>query len=585
MIKTVILSFLICMLTACTAKVSPESDAIPSMEGIFAFTALSDSGYTDLYVKNQDGTVNLSASWKISTPSRPSFSANGKTLYFQGRENSCSHIYAYDIESGNLPVCLTKDISVDCKEPFSGEEFLVFNKNGQIALMDLSSRKVSTLTFGKTAHTPVLSPDGKTVVYVDGEGTYGKLIKLDIQSLSSRSTGSGDCANPVFWDDDKLAWERSGKGISADGGTSFPAGTYPHTVSREWCIFSEETALYIGNLRTGEKHLLLEGLFKQCVYSDANVTVATPEDGGKMPEEGDIIESDTKRPSLGGRLVFHNYTSYDAMDSRMYIYDFAENDLQEISRSWTNVKHPMNGHFSRDGKYIVFMGIGTKTNSWDIFLYEIGSSADPRNLTPDGNYRDEDPKFAHNSYRICFKRNDSLSEIDPETGTISVLSRNDAASDPYSMPYYTVDDSKLVFGGGHNPNSYIGLWDIRTSSVTKLYDKTGTVEYYPVTIDATSFYYTQHVSPSDAHDQLYKGFFDGSPSKSLAFNKTSADYSDACPVNNGWLILVSTRNDSMGGYDLYIANETSGAIFPLSDYNSSINTPKNELGPDYTTAR
>lgn len=585
MIRTVILSFLICMLTACSAKVSPESGAIPDLDGIFAFTALSDSGYTDLYVKNQDGTVNLSASWKISTPSRPSFSADGKTLYFQGRENSCWHIYAYDLESGKLPVCLTEDISSDCKEPFCGQESLVFNKNGQIALMELSSGKLSTLTFGKTAHAPSLSPDGKTVVYVDGDGTYGKLIRLDIQSLSSRSTGSGDCANPVFWDEDRLAYERSGKGITADGDTAFPAGTYPRIVSGEWCIFSEETALCIGNLRTGKNQLLFEGQFKQCVYSDAHITVATPEDGGKKPGGSDIIESDTKRPALSGRLVFHNYTSYDAMDSRMYIYDFAGNDLEEISRGWTNVKHPMNGHFSCDGRYIVFMGIGTKTNSWDIFLYEIGSSSEPRNLTPDGNYRDEDPKFAYNSYQICFKRNDCLSEIDPETGTISVLSRNDASTDPYSMPYYTVDDSKMVFGGGHNPNSYIGLWDIRKSSVTKLYDKTGTVEYYPVTIDATSFYYTQHVSPTDTHDQLYKGYFDGSPSKCMAFNKTSADYSDACPVSGGWLILVSTRSDSRGGYDLYIAHETSGVIFPLSDYNSSINTSKNELGPDYTTAR
>lgn len=128
------------------------------------------------------------------------------------------------------------------------------------------------------------------------------------------------------------------------------------------------------------------------------------------------------------------------------------------------------------------------------------------------------------------------------------------------------------------------LWDIKARTVTKLYDKPGTVEYYPITIDKESFYYSQHVSPTDNHDQLYKGFFDGRTSIYLAFNKKNADYSDACPVSNEWLILVSTRSDSKGGYDLYIANETSGAIYPLSDYNSSINTSKNELGPDYIPA-
>ncbi len=78
-----------------------------------------------------------------------------------------------------------------------------------------------------------------------------------------------------------------------------------------------------------------------------------------------------------------------------------------------------------------------------------------------------------------------------------------------------------------------------------------------------SFYYTCHVSATDTHDQLYKGFFDGS----------------------GWLLLVSTRKDSKGGYDLYIAHEKSGSIYSLTNYNSLINTTKNELGPDYTSAR
>ncbi len=307
--------------------------------------------------------------------------------------------------------------------------------------------------------------------------------------------------------------------------------------------------------------------------------------GKNTATEAKTIESDIQRPALEGKMVYHSYTSYDAMDSKMHIYDFKENSLCEISKGWTMVSHPMNGHFSPDGKKIVFMGIGAKTRSWDIFLYELGSKEEPLNLTDEGNYRDEDPKFSYLGNKVCFKRNDRLSEINIKTGTITVLSDNDADTDPYSMPYYTTDDTRMLFGGGHNPHSYIGLFDIRTATFTKLYDKVNTVEYYPVTIDDKSFYYTCHVSATDTHDQLYKGFFDGSAPVCLTFNRQNADYSDACPVGSGWLLLVSTRKDSKGGYDLYIAHEKSGSIYSLTNYNSLINTTKNELGPDYTSAR
>lgn len=284
-------------------------------------------------------------------------------------------------------------------------------------------------------------------------------------------------------------------------------------------------------------------------------------------------------PALTGRMVYHSYTSYGDMDSKMFIYDFSSDRLTEISRGWTVVTHPMNGHFSPDGRYITFMGIGAGTGSWDIFLYDTQSSAQPLNLTSDGFWRDEDPKFSFDGKRICFKRDNRLSEIDVMTGTIRVL--QPAGGTPYSMPYYTVDGTKMLFGGGWGQDAFIGLWDITTSTMTSLYDRPGVVEYYPVTIDEVSFYYTAHISATNHYDQLYRGYFNGAPPTRLAFNSNDGDYSDACPVSGAWLILSSTRPGSRGGYDLYIAHGTSGDIYPLSMYNDGINTTKNELGADY----
>lgn len=62
-----ILSVLMCLLMSCTKPTSPDEGDFPQLDGIFAYTAISESGYSDLYVKNQVSTINLSATWKISS--------------------------------------------------------------------------------------------------------------------------------------------------------------------------------------------------------------------------------------------------------------------------------------------------------------------------------------------------------------------------------------------------------------------------------------------------------------------------------------------------------------------------------------
>lgn len=579
----VILYFITFMLLSCcacnkTAGLSPIG--CPDLHGVFAtLEKEGESGRSDMFLDNSSVRMNVSSTWAIDSPSYLSFSTDGRTLLFEGREGYVWNIYLYDVTTGEVPVCLTRNIGADCRHPrFAPDgKSIVFSQNGQIAMMDLSTGKSSFLTFGAVAENdyPVVSPDGKFVIYTGGRD----LQKLEMASLSSSSIkvncsskvrspffAAGHC---VYLDGNKLC--EDGRVLFLTDGNAAPA-------FGEWITFSRDGKACIGNVSTKESYEIRKFNGSECIFAPVSVEIAVPEDGGRVDSPSDDIVSDTALPPLKGRLVFHSYTSYDAMDSKMYIYDFALDRLTEISRDWTVVRHPMNGHFSSDGRFITFMGIGA-SGSWDIFLYELGSSGQPQNLTPDGSYRDEDPKFSYSGEKICFKRNDRLAEIRVSDKSLTILSEDNG--EPFSMPYYTTDDSGLLFGGGHNPHSYIGLWDIAGGTWKKLYDKANTVEYYPVTIDSESFYFTRHVSSTDTHDQLYKGYFDGSAPEYLAFNKTNADYSDACTVSSGWLILVSTRPGSAGGYDMYIAHEKSGAIYSLSEYNPSLNSKKNELGADY----
>lgn len=292
----------------------------------------------------------------------------------------------------------------------------------------------------------------------------------------------------------------------------------------------------------------------------------------EKPKQDEKPSKEVKAPQLKGKLVYHNYTSYTSDDSKMYLFDFASHKLTLISEQW-NIRNPMNAHFSPDGKKITFMGIGNDTNTWDIFLFDLTTSAPPVNLTPNGGTRDEDPKFSPDGKRIAFKQDFRIAEMNLATGKVTKLSPAD-----YSMPYYNNAGTKLICSKSDGPTSSIVVIDLKTRSIKPLYDAQKVQDYYPINADDKSFYYSVGYAENNRLDQVYRGFWSGLKSKRLPFNALDGNYSDAYPVNKDWLILSSTRTGSLGGYDLYIANTVSGEVFSMNEYNPQINTHKNELG-------
>ncbi len=296
-------------------------------------------------------------------------------------------------------------------------------------------------------------------------------------------------------------------------------------------------------------------------------------------KEDDSDSGNLALPDINsGKLVYHHYTCYDCMDSELFLYDFASKTLHNLSEGW-DISHPMNAHFSSDGKQISFMGIADN-GSWDIFLYTLGSTDKPENITNSSGVRDEDPKFSFDGKYIVFKQNGQLATFDMETRKVQKLTSY--SDQELSMPYFNVAGDKIVCSIGGGSESSIGVYDIKSKTLTEIYDRSDISEYYPITLDEKNFYYSAHLSSSNQVDQLYLGFWDGAISKYLPFNEAGADYSDACPIDEDWLILSSTRKGTKGGYDLYIANKNTGDIYSMSEYNNQINTSKWELGASYT---
>jgi Tol biopolymer transport system component len=290
---------------------------------------------------------------------------------------------------------------------------------------------------------------------------------------------------------------------------------------------------------------------------------------------------DNSLPSLKGKLLYHSYINYGD-ESKMYIYDFASKQLTCISDGW-HLHDPMNGDFSPDGRYIVFMAQAAAKQKWDIFLYEIGSNIKPINLTAGNTNRNEDPKFSQDGKSICFKSTTPQSAanlfiMDLRGNILQQVTSNSIES---GMPYFISGDKILIYACGAGASSDIYRVNIDGTNNIPIEKENNLQEYYPIAVDSASYLFTRWYSTSNKNDQVYTGYLSGAPAVRFSFNSMDANYSDPFPFGKDYVFLSSTRNGTVGGYDLYIANTSSGKIWSLSSFDKQINTTENELGACY----
>jgi Tol biopolymer transport system component len=283
-------------------------------------------------------------------------------------------------------------------------------------------------------------------------------------------------------------------------------------------------------------------------------------------------------PALKGKLLYHNYSGYENWDAELFILDFSDNSVTNISSTW-NVDHEMNAMFSSDGKRIVFMADekGGERN-WDIFLWTIGDK-EPVNLTAGSAAREEDPKFSPDGTEIVFKSNNDIKIMTLSGELIRNVTNTPDIEE--SMPYYTTDGSKIIYAPGVGADS-----DIYTINADGTENKSEASinnyqEYYPITRDSESYFYTGWVSRRNKNDQVFLKYFSNPKPVYLLFNDKHSNYSDATPVGSKYVALSSTRKGGKGGYDNYIADLYTGDIWSLDEYNSAANSRKEDLGAHY----
>ena len=299
--------------------------------------------------------------------------------------------------------------------------------------------------------------------------------------------------------------------------------------------------------------------------------------------------ADDPFPDLRGRLVFHRYTSYEERDGKLFMLDLSDRSLTELSAEW-DIEHIINPHISPDGTRIVFGGDDTTipAHDHDIYLWEVGAPAPPTNLTNPNDRREEDAKFSADGTRIVFKerRWDSSQEdfvFDIKTMALDGSDILPVTDDPEedSMPSPTPDGQRVVYARGVGAGSDIYVVNTGGTDGRPVAHEPDLQEYYPIAWDNESFLYARWFSAANLSDQTYLGFLNGDPPVRLPFNEENANFSDHAVGEGPYLFVSSTRGGGDGGYDLYLADMLTGALWSLSEVSPEVNSPLHELGAAY----
>jgi Tol biopolymer transport system component len=284
-------------------------------------------------------------------------------------------------------------------------------------------------------------------------------------------------------------------------------------------------------------------------------------------------------PISEGKIVFHRYTDFSNYDGQLYILDFGTREFFNLTTAW-DIDNTTNAHFSPDGTKLVFMGVprGQHTrSSWDIYLWTVGSSTPPENLTQGNGVLDQDPKFFPDGQHVAFKHDGDVAIIDLSTRAMTTLTSGGSISEK-SMEYPSADGKKILFAEGDGAQSAIYSIDVTTKVIAPLITEP-VQNYYPIVRDDTTFLYARWASTTNAADEIYVSNYAGQ-SAPAAFNTASADDSDPYPVDSVLVLFSSDRAGGKGGYDLYVGNLSTGATRSLNLF--GVNTQLQELGVCYT---
>lgn len=288
-----------------------------------------------------------------------------------------------------------------------------------------------------------------------------------------------------------------------------------------------------------------------------------------------------------GRVAYHSYSGYlaspiDANDGHIFLFSLPNGTLRRLTQGQP-IQNAMNPHMSADGSQIVFMAIpqggALNRNSLETYVYDLATESLTR-LTTNG-VPDEDAKFSPDGQKIVFKRNGQVWAMNADGSNPVQLT---ATADEKSGPNYSPDGADIIYWSDAGANADVWRMTAAGTGAANIIGTASLQEYYPIYRDAQSILYTRWESTGDAHDKIYSYVIASATTQRLAVNQTGANDSDPFPVDSNLIGISSDRSGGDGGYDVYVGNPSTGAVYPLPAANSTLHDLGGWYSP-YSDAR
>jgi Tol biopolymer transport system component len=295
-----------------------------------------------------------------------------------------------------------------------------------------------------------------------------------------------------------------------------------------------------------------------------------------------------------GRMAYNNLVERDGPGNGkdgtdfLYLYDFKTHTPTTISLATWGLSRGLNPVFSPGGSYLMFRAVVTAADESHVFLWKIGSSDPPTNLTGFlGNLRNEDPKFSANGSMIVWKRTRGIATANlhyPTTGApyidnvVQVLTGS-PGTDEKSGPSFSRSGKFIYYWLGTGNTTQIYRYN-RFGNASGAFPRNGGgAYYYPVPMDYYDIFFVRQIQ-AGGFDQVWQ--YSAINRISTVWNPSdcNANNSDPAPLDDDYFLY--SRSTSTASYTLYIGqvgttNSWSLASLPLNG------TIDNMVGTNYTS--
>ena len=175
-----------------------------SPDGRRLAVVLTKDGSSQIYVVNADGTGATRLMTSAGIDTEPTFTPDGQWVLFTSDRGGSPQIYRVPA-GGGQPERLTFEGSYNVSPQVApdGKSFAFVQRNGgrfQIAVQDLGTRQVQTLTDGGMDESPSFAPNGKMIVFasdVRGRGILGS-VSSDGRVRQRITLEAGDVREPAW---------------------------------------------------------------------------------------------------------------------------------------------------------------------------------------------------------------------------------------------------------------------------------------------------------------------------------------------------------------------------------------------------